>query len=108
MTPSRRDLLVLGGLALAGSTLKTSPARAQSPKRGGTLTLRGWDPPMFDHMLQTAYRVQIPITLTHSRLVKHKAGAGVAPATFSIEGTSPSRGASRTRRPTSSSYAAAC
>ena len=41
---------------------------------------------MFDPMLQTAYRVQIPNTFTHSRLVKHKAGPSVAPATFAIEG----------------------
>src|SRR4029450_13682414 len=61
-------------------------ARAQGPKRGGTLTLRAWDPPLFDQMLQTAYRVQIPITFTHSRLVKHKAGPGVAPASLAIEG----------------------
>jgi peptide/nickel transport system substrate-binding protein len=86
MALSRRDVLGLSGLTLAGAALNPSPARAQSPKRGGTLTLRGWDPPMFDHMLQTAYRVQVPITFTHSRLVKHKAGPAVAPATFPIEG----------------------
>ena len=86
MTLSRRDLLALGGMTLAGTTLNVSAARAQAPKRGGTLVLRGWDPPLFDPMLQTAYRVQIPITFTHSRLVKHKAGPSVAPATFPIEG----------------------
>src|SRR5947208_4298144 len=73
-------------MALAGATLTASAARAQGPKRGGTLTIRGWDPPMFDPVLQTAYRVQIPNTFTHSRLVKHKAGPSVAPATFAIEG----------------------
>ena len=86
MTLSRRDLLAMSSMALAGTTLSASAARAQGPKRGGTLTLRGWDPPLFDQMLQTAYRVQIPITFTHSRLVKHKAGPGVAPATLAIEG----------------------
>jgi peptide/nickel transport system substrate-binding protein len=86
MALSRRDVLALSGLTLAGTALNPSRARAQSPKRGGTLTLRGWDPPMFDTMLQTAYRVQIPITFTHSRLVKHKAGPAIAPATFPIEG----------------------
>jgi peptide/nickel transport system substrate-binding protein len=86
MTLSRRDLLVLGGLTLAGAAAVPSHVRAQAPKRGGTLTIRGWDPPMFDPMLQTAYRVQIPITFTHSRLVKHKAGPGIPPATFPIEG----------------------
>src|SRR4030095_1879953 len=86
MTLSRRDLLALTGMALAATPLKAPSARAQGPKRGGTLTLRGWDPPLFDQMLQTAYRVQIPITFTHSRLVKHKAGPGVAPASLAIEG----------------------
>ena len=86
MALSRRDLLAWSGLTLAGMAVSASGARAQSPKRGGTLTLRGWDPPMFDHMLQTAYRVQIPITFTHSRLVKHKAGPAIAPASFPIEG----------------------
>lgn len=86
MNLSRRDLLALSGVALAGTTLRPSAARAQSPKRGGTMTIRGWDPPLFDPMLQTAYRVQIPNTFTHSRLVKHKAGAAVTPATFAIEG----------------------
>src|SRR5215813_8118788 len=85
MTLSRRDFLALSGIALSGA-IAPSLARAQTPKRGGTLTIRGWDPPMFDPMLQTAYRVQIPNTFTHSRLVKHKAGPGVAPATFQIEG----------------------
>jgi peptide/nickel transport system substrate-binding protein len=86
MTLSRRDLLTLGGLTLAHSTLTPSVGFAQTPKRGGTLTLRCWDPPFFDPMLSTAYRVQIPNTFTHSRLLKHKAGPGVAPATFAIEG----------------------
>src|SRR5262245_60791620 len=86
MTLSRRDLLALGSIGLASAAIAPTFARAQTPKRGGTLTLRGWDPPMFDPMLQTAYRVQIPNTFTHSRLVKHKAGPGVAPATFPIEG----------------------
>ena len=68
---SRRDLLALSGTALASTTLNVPAAVGQAPKRGGTLTIRGWDPPMFDPMLQTAYRVQIPISFTHSRLVKH-------------------------------------
>src|SRR5215470_2799988 len=86
MRLSRRDLLALAGIALSGAAVAPSLARAQTPKRGGTLTLRGWDPPMFDPMLQTAYRVQIPCTFTHSRLVKHRAAPGVVPATFQIEG----------------------
>ena len=81
MSWTRRDVLALGSLALAGATLAPSRTVAQAPKRGGTLTIRGWDPPLFDPMLTTAYRVQIPLSFTHSRLVKHKAGPSVAPGT---------------------------
>jgi hypothetical protein len=41
---ARRDLLTLSGLALAGTVLAPSGLHAQAPKRGGTLTLRVWDP----------------------------------------------------------------
>jgi len=50
------------------------------------VTIRGWDPPHLDPMLTTTYRVHVPITFTHSRLVKHKAGPSVAPGSFVIEG----------------------
>ena len=86
MAWTRRDVLALGALGLASSALPSTRALAQSPKRGGTLTIRGWDPPMFDPMLTTAYRVQIPLSFTHSRLVRHKAGPSVVPGTFPIEG----------------------
>jgi peptide/nickel transport system substrate-binding protein len=86
MRLSRRELVTLGGFAVAGMTLAPSLTRAQTPKRGGTLTIRAWDPPFFDPMLTTAYRVHIPLTFTHSRLVKHKAGPAIAPGTFVIEG----------------------
>jgi hypothetical protein len=55
MTLSRRDLLVFGGLTLVGAAAAPCHVRAQASKRGGTLTIRGWDPPIFDPMLQTAY-----------------------------------------------------
>ena len=86
MDMSRRDLLGLGGLALTGAAIEPRTARAQTAKRGGTLTIRGWDPPLFDPMLTTAYRVNIPASFTHSRLVKHKAGPSVAPGSLTIEG----------------------
>jgi peptide/nickel transport system substrate-binding protein len=87
MDVSRRDLLVLGGLAAAGTMPSPYAARAQgTPKRGGTLALRTWDPPHFDHMLTIAYRTHVPLTFTHSRLVKPKAGPNVAPGTFPLEG----------------------
>jgi peptide/nickel transport system substrate-binding protein len=88
MDLSRRELMTLGGLTLAGSAFAPAGARAQTPKRGGTLTLRAWDPPHFDHMGPggISYKIHIPMTLTHSRLLKHKAGPSVVPGTFPIEG----------------------
>ena len=85
MNVTRRDILAMSALAMTGSVSLPSVARGQGPKRGGTLTVRGWEPPLFDPMLTTAYRVQIPLTFTHSRLVKHKAGPSVAPGSFAIE-----------------------
>jgi peptide/nickel transport system substrate-binding protein len=87
MTLSRRELLIAGGLTTAGSLIAPSLARAQTPKRGGTLSLRLWDPPHFD--LHAAgglsYKLHIPMTFTHSRLVRTKTGPNVAPGTFPIE-----------------------
>lgn len=70
MDLGRRDLLTLGGLTLAGATLSPIPGRAQTPKRGRTLTLRTWDPTHFDHDLTISYKTHIPLTFTHSRLLK--------------------------------------
>ena len=87
--PSRRDLLKWGGAGLAAAATAPaiwSPARAQTPKRGGTLSLRLWDPPHFDPHLTVSFKTHIAYSFTHSRLLKHKAGPGVPPGTFSIEG----------------------
>jgi peptide/nickel transport system substrate-binding protein len=87
---SRRDLLKLGGGAAAAVALtpgiSTPPAWAQTPRRGGVLTIRGWDPPHFDPHLTVSYKTHIAYSFTHSRLVKHKAGPGLQPGVFSIEG----------------------
>ena len=85
MSPSRRDVLKLGGLALA-TGLGPAAARGQSLKRGGTLTIRAWDPPHFDPFLTISYKTHVVLSFTHSRLLKHKAGPGVTPGTFPIEG----------------------
>src|SRR5262247_934365 len=82
----RRDLLGIGGMALVGTTLLPASVRAQTPKRGGTITLRLWDPPHFDPYLQVSYKTHIVYSFTHSRLVKYKSGPGVVPGTFAIEG----------------------
>jgi peptide/nickel transport system substrate-binding protein len=86
MDLTRRDLLVLGGATLAGAALAPGRAGAQTPKRGGTLTVRLWDPPHFDPMLQVSYKTHIPASFTHSRLLRHKAGPSVPPGSFPIEG----------------------
>src|SRR5215510_7457149 len=86
MMLTRRKALTLGGLTLAGAALVPSRGRAQTPKRGGTLSLRLWDPPHFDHMLIISYKTNIALSFTHSRLVKQKAGPGVVPGTFPLEG----------------------
>jgi peptide/nickel transport system substrate-binding protein len=83
---SRRELLALGGATLAGSVLVPSAARGQAPKRGGTLSLRLWDPPHFDHMLTISYKTHAILSFTHSRLLKHKAGPSIQPGTFPLEG----------------------
>jgi hypothetical protein len=80
---------------LAGAALAPpGAALAQTPKRGGTLTVRVWDPPHFD---------------PYSRLLKHKAGPSVPPGSFVLEGDLaeswsqsddwPARGAVPRRRP---------
>src|SRR5262245_23672909 len=86
MDVSRRDLLALGGLTVAGATLAPSLGRAQTPKRGGTLSIRTWDPPHFDPFQTISYKTHIALSFTHSRLIKHKAGPNVTPGTFPLEG----------------------
>ena len=87
MDLTRRDLIAFGGAAIAATALAPSRASAQgTPRRGGTLSLRTWDPPHFDHDLTISYKTHIPLTFTHSRLVKHKAGPNIQPGTFPIEG----------------------
>jgi peptide/nickel transport system substrate-binding protein len=86
MNLSRRHLLKLGGAALAGASIAPAIARAQTPKRGGTLAIRTWDPPHFDPFQTISYKTHIALSFTHSRLLRHKAGPSVVPGTFPIEG----------------------
>ena len=84
---SRRKLLALGCVGLAAAAqARVSPVLAQTPKRGGTLSLRLWDPPHFDPHLTISYKTHILHTFSHSRLLKPKAGPGVGPGTFPLEG----------------------
>src|SRR5215475_8961955 len=83
---NRRELLGIAGMTLTGAVLLPRSARAQIPKRGGTIVLRLWDPPHFDPYLQVSYKTHIVYSFTHSRLVKYKSGPGIVPGTFAIEG----------------------
>ena len=86
---NRRDLLRLGGAAAAATALAPlapGTARGQTPKRGGTINVRAWDPPHFDPHLTISYKTHIAHSFTHSRLLKYKAGPSIAPGSFQIEG----------------------
>ena len=82
---TRRHWLGLSAAGLAGAAAPR-PVRAQAPRRGGTLSVRGWDPPHFDPYLTLNYKTQVAYSFTHSRLVRHRAGPGVTPGSFPIEG----------------------
>jgi len=83
---SRRAVLKLSAAGAAAAMTAPPLARAQSPRRGGVLTVRVWDPPHFDPYLIVAFKTQIVYSFTHSRLLKHKAGPGVQPGHFVLEG----------------------
>jgi peptide/nickel transport system substrate-binding protein len=83
---TRRHFLGASAAMAAGAASPSRLAVAQAPKRGGTLRIRGWDPPHFDHVLTHSYATHVPISFTHSRLLKHKAGPAVKPGSLPIEG----------------------
>src|SRR6266478_9944786 len=87
---TRRDLLKLGGTALAvGATAAAATpgtALAQTPKRGGTFRLRSHVAPVhFDPHQTIAFSTMTPLSFAYSRLVKVKGGASVVPGTQPIE-----------------------
>lgn len=89
---TRRDLLKLGGVALAAGTGSSvlagpGPAEAQTPKRGGRFRLRSHVAPLhFDPQQTLTFATMLPLSLTYSRLVKVKGGSAVVPGTQPIEG----------------------
>src|SRR3972149_6080923 len=80
---SRRELLALGGLTLAGGGDPPPPA---PPRRGAPLPFPRPTPPHFAPHLTASYTTMINLSFSHSRLLKHKAGPGVKPGTFEYEG----------------------
>jgi peptide/nickel transport system substrate-binding protein len=90
---TRRDLLKAGGAAavagVAGGAALLSPeaARAQTPKRGGTLRFTFQSDPVtgFDPHRTISFVTMVPLSFVYSRLVKVKAGPSVKPGTYPIE-----------------------
>ncbi len=62
------------------------PAHADTPRRGGVFRIGLSDPPHFDPHLTVQWATNIALSFTHSRLLKYRAGPGVGPGTFPIEG----------------------
>jgi len=89
MTISRRDVLKLGGTAVAVGAarglLAPGPAAAQAPKRGGVFRIAGFEPQGFDPQQTLSYRSLTILSMTHSRLVRMKAGPAVRPGTTPLE-----------------------
>ena len=82
---TRREFLA-ATTAAAALAAAPSGVAAQTPKRGGTLSVRAWDPPHFDQSMVHAYKTHVVVSFTHSRLLKHRAGPGVRPGSLVLEG----------------------
>lgn len=90
---TRRDLLKAGGatavagIASGAGLIAPEPARAQTPKRGGTLRLTFQSDPVtgFDPQQTISFVTMVPLSFVYSRLVKVKAGPSVKPTTYPIE-----------------------
>ena len=88
----RRDLLKAG--LVAGVTLSAGHlagpsvlwgAEAGSPRRGGILRVRGWDPVHFDPQLTRNFKTNTTLSFVYSTLLRHKVGAGTQPGAFIVE-----------------------
>src|SRR5919109_334232 len=88
-----RRRLLQSGLA-AGATLAAWPlshsaavlgAEAGTPKRGGMLRARGWDPPHFDPHITRNFKTNTALSFVYSKLLRHKVGADVPPGAFIVE-----------------------
>jgi peptide/nickel transport system substrate-binding protein len=89
----RRRELLQAGLA-AGMTLSAWPLstpaplwgeEAGTPRRGGTLRVRGGDLPHFDPHLTINNYTNYMLSFIYGRLVRHKVGADVQPGSFIVE-----------------------
>src|SRR5882672_12340719 len=89
MDLTRRDVLKLGGAALAAAavtSLDPNAAAAQQPKRGGVFQVRHHVQPVhFDPHQTIAFPTMMALSYCMSRLVKVKAGPAVVPGTQPVE-----------------------
>ena len=89
MPISRRDVLKLGGTAVAVGAarglLAPGAVAAQAPRRGGIFRIAGFEPQGFDPHQTLSYRSLTILSMTHSRLVRVKAGPAVRPGTTPLE-----------------------
>lgn len=89
---SRRYLLQAGlatGTAMAVLPMHRPAsvwgAEAGTPRRGGVLRVRGWDPPHFDPHLTRNFMTHSTLSFVYNKLLRHKVGPEVKPGTFIIE-----------------------
>lgn len=60
-------------------------AEPGTPRRGGMLRVRGYDPPHFDHHQTLNFKTNTTVSFVYNKLVRHKVGPDVTPGTFSVE-----------------------
>src|SRR5438094_15865 len=86
---TRRELLKAGGalaVTAAAPAIGVESAAAQTPRRGGVFRFAmQLDPQGFDPHATVSFVTMIPLSFSHSRLVKVKAGPTVKPGTYPIE-----------------------
>ena len=89
---NRRELLKAGlaaGVAWSVWPLYATPAlwgeEVGTPKRGGILRARGWDPVHFDPHLTRNFKTHTALSFMYSKLLRHKVGADVRPGIFIVE-----------------------
>src|SRR5262245_38703824 len=85
---SRRQVLqasLAAGVTLSAWSLPRPTtlwgAEVGSPKRGGILHVRGYDPVHFDHHLTSNVKTSTTLSFVHSTLLRYKVGAQIMPGT---------------------------
>ncbi|MBI2158488.1 MAG: hypothetical protein HYU26_16550, partial [Candidatus Rokubacteria bacterium] len=79
----RRQFLALAGAAAAVGAGPV-PARAQQPKRGGTLKHIGLEPPTWDIHATVSYQTQLVSSFVRRGLFKFVMGAKHGPSDFTL------------------------